>query len=127
MSAQKLKIKKGDQVIVTTVKDKGKTGEVLNVMVDDQRVLVKGMNVVKKHIKPSQISAGGIESVERPIHISNVAHIDPKSGKATRVGFSVDKDGTKQRVAKKSGQVISATSSAAPASEKKAAAKKKAK
>ncbi|MES2729155.1 MAG: 50S ribosomal protein L24 [Pseudomonadota bacterium] len=125
MSAQKLKIKKGDQVIVTTGKDKGKTGEVLSVLIAEQRVLVKGINVVKKHIKPSQLSAGGIENVERTIHISNVAHIDPKSGNATRVGFSVEKDGTKQRIAKKSGQAIAA--SAAPASDKKAAAKKKAK
>lgn len=126
MSAQKLKIKKGDQVIVTTGKDKGKTGEVLSVLVEDQRVLVKGVNVVKKHIKPSQLSAGGIESVERSIHISNVAHVDPKSGKATRVGYKVEKDGSKQRVAKKSGEVI-ANGAASQASEKKPAAKKKAK
>lgn len=127
MSAQKLKIKKGDQVIVTTGKDKGKTGEVLSVMVDEQRVLVSGVNVVKKHVKPSQLNAGGIESVERSIHISNVAHVDPKSGKATRVGFKVEKDGSKQRVAKKSGQVIAAGAATTPAADKKTAAKKKAK
>lgn len=100
-----LKIKKGDQVIVITGRDKGKTGEVTKVMPKESKVIVQGINMVKRHTKPSQVSAGGIVSKEAPIHVSNVAHIDPKSGKATRVGFNVT-DGRKVRVAKKSGETI---------------------
>jgi len=102
----KLKIKKGDQVIVNTGRDKGKKGQVLKVMPTENRVLVEGINKVKKHTKPSQMGAGGIVEKELPIHVSNVSVVDPKSGSATRVGFSVQKDGTKVRVAKKSGEVI---------------------
>ena len=100
-----MKIKKGDQVIVITGRDKGKTGEVIQAMPKDSKVVVRGINVVKRHTKPTQENAGGIVSKEQPIHVSNVALIDPKSGKATRVGIKVE-NGQKVRVAKKSGEVI---------------------
>lgn len=107
MTQPKFKIKKGDKVVVLTGKSKGTTGEVLKVMPAEQRVLVQGVNVVKKHQAPSQLNPqGGIQNVERPIHISNVALADPKSGKATRVGYKMLKDGKKVRVARKSGEVI---------------------
>lgn len=102
----KLKVKKGDKVIVLSGKNKGARGEVLQVMRDTNRVLVQGVNMVKRHTKPTQTSAGGIVSKEASIHASNVALIDPKSDKATKVGFKVEKDGTKVRVARKSGAVI---------------------
>ena len=101
-----MKIKKGDQVIVITGRDKGKTGEVIKSMPKENKVVVQGINLVKRHTKPTQESAGGIISKEAPIHVSNVALIDPKDGKATRVGFKVE-DGKKVRVSKRSGEVIS--------------------
>ncbi len=101
-----MKIKKGDQVIVITGRDKGKTGEVIKSMPKENKVIVQGINLVKRHTKPTQESAGGIVSKEAPIHVSNVALIDPKDGKATRVGFKVE-DGKKVRVSKRSGEVIS--------------------
>ena len=101
-----MKIKKGDQVIVITGRDKGKTGEVIKAMPKENKVIVQGINLVKRHTKPTQESAGGIISKEAPIHVSNVALIDPKSGKATRVGFKIE-NGQKVRVAKRSGEVIS--------------------
>ena len=101
------KIKKGDYVIVLSGADKGRKGEVLSVAPAQERVVVKGVRLVKRHVKPSQADPdGGIKSFEAPIHISNVAHIDPKDNVATRVGFKVLKDGKKVRVAKKSGEVI---------------------
>ena len=101
------KIKKGDYVIVLSGSDKGRKGEVLKVSPKDNRVVVKGVRMVKRHVKPSQIDPeGGIKQFEAPIHISNVAHIDPKDDVPTRVGFKVLKDGKKVRVAKKSGEVI---------------------
>ena len=100
-----MKIRKGDQVIVTTGRDKGKQGEVLRAMPKDNKVVVQGVNMVKRHTRPSQTSAGGIISKEAPIDVSNVALIDPETGKPTRVGFKVV-DGEKVRVAKKSGKVI---------------------
>lgn len=106
MTQVKLKIKKGDQVVVLTGKDKGKKGEVLRVIPDQSRVVVAGVNVATKHVKPSQTSAGGIEKTELPLHVSNVAIADPKSGKPTRVGAQILKDGKKVRVAKKSGEQI---------------------
>lgn len=106
MTKQKLKIKKGDEVVVLTGKNKGAKGEVLRVIPAESRVVVQGVNVVKKHRKPSQVGPGGIEEIERPIHVSNVALADPKSGKATRVGYKVLKDGKKVRVAKKSGETV---------------------
>jgi len=100
-----MKIRKGDQVVVTTGRDKGKQGEVLRAMPKDNKVVVQGVNMVKRHTRPSQTNAGGIISKEAPIDVSNVALIDPETGKATRVGFKIV-DGEKVRVAKKSGKVI---------------------
>lgn len=102
----KLKIKKGDKVIVITGKDKGKTGEVTKVLVQENKVIVSGINMAKRHTKPSQESAGGIISKEMPIQISNVAYVDPKTNKPTRLGIQIDKNGRKVRVAKKSGEVV---------------------
>ena len=102
-----MKIKKGDQVIVTTGRDKGKQGEVLRAMPKTNKVVVQGVNMVKRHTRPSQTSAGGIISKEAPIDVSNVALIDPETGKPTRVGIKIV-DGEKVRVAKKSGKVIAA-------------------
>jgi len=99
-------IKKGDRVIVTTGRDKGKKGEVLKVFPKDDRALVTGVNVVKRHQRQTQTQQGGIVNKEAPIHLSNLAHVDPKSGKATRVGFKTLNDGRKVRFAKKSGEVI---------------------
>ncbi len=102
------RIKKGDQVVVTTGRDQGKKGEVLSVLTKENRIVVQGVNIVKRHTRPSQVSAGGIVEKEAPIHVSNVAHVDPKSGEATRVGFRVDDKGNKVRFAKKSGEAIDA-------------------
>ncbi len=107
MTQAKLKIKKDDEVIVITGKDKGKKGTVLKVLPKESRVLVSGVNLVKKHQKPSMAGAGGIINKEAAIHISNVALVDPKEGKATRVGYTVLKDGAKVRVARRSGEVVS--------------------
>lgn len=106
MSNVKMKIKKGDKVVVLTGKNKGATGEVTKVIPETLRVVVSGVNVASRHRKPSQTSAGGIEKVELPLHVSNVALADPKSGKATRVGYKNLKDGKKVRFAKKSGETI---------------------
>lgn len=106
MANAKLKIKKGDEVVVLTGKDKGVKGEVLKTMPAQNRVIVQGVNMVKKHNKPTQFSAGGVEQKELSIHVSNVALADPKSGKATRVGYKTLKDGKKVRVAKKSGETV---------------------
>ncbi len=100
------KIKKGDKVVVLSGKDKGKTGEVTRVMPQDDKVVVSGVNTVKRHQRPTQTNAGGIEEKDAPIHVSNVALADPKSGEPTRVGFKTLKDGKKVRVARKSGEVI---------------------
>ncbi|MAB14418.1 50S ribosomal protein L24 [Parvibaculum sp.] len=100
------KIKKGDKVVVLTGKDKGRTGEVLAVLPKESRALVQGVNMVKRHEKPSQVSAGGISTREASIHLSNLAIADPASGKATRVGFKTLDDGRKVRFAKASGDVI---------------------
>ena len=100
------KIKKGDRVVVLTGKDKGRQGQVLRVTPKDSRVLVAGVNMVKRHTRPSQGDPqGGIKNKEASLHISNVAFVDPKSGEPTRVGFRIDGD-KKVRVAKKSGEVI---------------------
>ena len=101
------KIKKGDYVVVIAGKDKGQKGEVLKVFPKESRVVVKGVKMVKRHVRPSQVDPeGGIKQFEAPIHVSNVAHIDPKDSKPTRVGFKILKDGQKVRVTKKSGEVI---------------------
>ncbi len=106
MTQAKLKIKKGDEVVVLSGRDKGKKGEVLNVNLDDRRVTVQGINQVKKHRKPTQQAPGGIDTVELSMDVSNVAIADPKTGKATRVGYKTLKDGTKVRVARASGETI---------------------
>jgi large subunit ribosomal protein L24 len=106
MTQVKMKIKKGDQVIVLTGRDKGTKGEVLKVFPEDSRVLVQGVNMVTKHKKPTQFSAGGIEKIEKSIHVSNIAIADPKTGAASRIGFKVLKDGKKVRVSRKSGETI---------------------
>ncbi|MEC8053363.1 MAG: 50S ribosomal protein L24 [Pseudomonadota bacterium] len=106
--AAKFKIKKGDRVVVTTGRDKGKSGEVLEVQRDRNRVLVQGVNLVKRHQKPSQTAQGGIIEKEASMHISNVAHIDPKTDQPTRVGYRLLDDGRKVRFAKGSGEVIDA-------------------
>jgi large subunit ribosomal protein L24 len=99
------KIRKGDKVVVLTGKDKGRTGEVLQVMPKDDKALVRGVNQVKRHQRQSQSQEGGIITKEAPIHLSNIALADPKDGKPTRVGFRMDGD-KKVRVAKRSGEVI---------------------
>ena len=101
-----VKIKKGDRVVVTTGRDKGKKGEVIKVFPKEDRALVSGVNIVKRHQRQSQTQAGGIISKEAPIQVSNIAHVDPKTGGATRVGFKILGDGRKVRFAKKSGEVI---------------------
>ena len=100
------KIKKGDKVVVLTGKDKGKTGDVLQVFPTDNRVLVSGVNIAKRHTKAQGATEGGIIDKNLPIHISNVALRDPKSGKPTRVGFKTLDGGKKARVAKRSGEVL---------------------
>jgi large subunit ribosomal protein L24 len=102
----KLKIKKGDQVIVIAGRDRGKTGEVFEVQPTENRVKVRGVQMVKRHMKASAKQQGGIVEKEAAIHISNVAHIDPKTKQATRVGYKFLADGTKVRFAKKSGELI---------------------
>ena len=103
----KLHIKKNDTVVVLSGQDKGKTGKVLKVLVDENRALVEGVNMVSKSTKPSAKNPqGGIVKQEAPIHISNLSLVDPKSGKTTRVGIKVAEDGKKVRIAKKSGEEI---------------------
>ena len=99
-------IKKDDNVIVIAGRDKGKKGKVLKVFPKEERALVQGVNVVKRHQRQTQTAQGGIVSKESPIHLSNIAHVDPKSGGATRIGFKTLNDGSKVRFAKKSGEVI---------------------
>jgi large subunit ribosomal protein L24 len=104
----KLKIKKGDKVVVITGRDKGKSGEVLRVLREENRVLVQGVNMIKRHTRPAAGQAGGIVEKEAAVHVSNVAHIDPKSQKPTRVGYKILGDGRKVRFAKRSGEVLDA-------------------
>ena len=101
------KIKKGDRVIVLSGKDKGKTGEVARVLTKDAKVVVNGVNIAVRHRKPDQANPqGGLERREAPLHVSNVAIVDPKDGKATRVRFDVAKDGKKVRVSARTGEKI---------------------
>jgi large subunit ribosomal protein L24 len=104
--AARFKIKKGDNVVVLSGKDRGKRGEVLRVLPKENRVLVQGVNVVKRHTRPSQAQPGGVLEREAPVHISNLALGDPKTGLATRVGYKFLDDGRKVRFAKRSGEVI---------------------
>ncbi|VAV90657.1 LSU ribosomal protein L24p (L26e) [hydrothermal vent metagenome] len=100
------KIKKGDNVIVLAGKDKGRKGEVLKVVTETNRAIVSGLNMVKRHTKPTQYDPGGIKEQEASLHMSNLAIADPKSGEVSRVGFKFLEDGKKVRFAKKSGEVI---------------------
>ena len=100
------KVKKGDRVIVTAGKDKGKRGEVLRVYTSEERVLVSGVNVVKRHQRQTARVQGGIVSKESPVHISKIAHVDPRSDGPTRIGFKRMEDGRLVRFAKKSGEII---------------------
>ena len=102
----KLKIRKGDRVMVTTGRDKGKTGEVLKILTKNGRALVQGVNMVKRHTRPTQASAGGIIEKEATIHISNLTHIDTKDDKPTRIGYRTLEGDRKVRFAKRSGEVI---------------------
>jgi large subunit ribosomal protein L24 len=103
---RKLKIKKGDHVVVITGKDKGKKGEVLKVLPEENRAIVKGVAMVRRHQRQTAAQDGGIIAKEAAIHISNLALEDPKDGKPTRVGYKFLKDGRKVRLARRSGEVI---------------------
>tara|TARA_B100000989_G_C19531270_1_gene470041 strand:+ start:585 stop:899 length:315 start_codon:yes stop_codon:yes gene_type:complete len=101
-----VKVKKGDLVFINCGKDKGKTGKVTKVLTKKNKLFVEGINMVKKHTKPSGNNKGGIENVEMPVNISNVSHLDPKDNKPTKVGFKTLKDGKKVRFFKRSGETI---------------------
>jgi large subunit ribosomal protein L24 len=103
--ANKLKIKKGDNVVVISGRDRGRSGEVLRVFPEDRRLIVQGVHMARRHTKARMGDPGGIVDKELTIHISNVAHVDPQSGKATRIGYQVI-SGKKVRVARRSGEVI---------------------
>ncbi len=100
------RIRKGDNVTVVSGRDKGKSGSVLRVLQDDERLIVQGVHVVKRHMRASQTQAGGIVEKEASIHVSNVSLIDPDGGEPTRVGFRILEDGRKVRYAKRSGEVM---------------------
>lgn len=100
------KFRKGDKVVVLTGKDRGKEGEIVRMLPKEDRVIVAGVNMVKRHQRPSQTQPGGIQEKEAALAVSNIAHIDPKDGKPTRVGFQTLEDGRKVRVAKRSGEQI---------------------
>ncbi|WP_420961692.1 50S ribosomal protein L24 [Brucella sp. IR073] len=100
------KIRKGDKVVVLAGKDKGRTGEVLSVSPKEDKAVVRGINMVKRHQRQTQTQEAGIISKEAPIHLSNLAIADPKDGKPTRVGFRIEDGGKKVRVAKRSGELI---------------------
>jgi large subunit ribosomal protein L24 len=102
----KLKIRKGDRVVVRTGRDKGKAGQVLNVLPAENRAIVQGVNIARRHQKQTPSQEGGIVAKEMPIHISNLGLADPKTGKPTRVGYKILGDGKKVRVARGSGEVI---------------------
>ena len=106
MNKVKLKVKKGDKVLVICGKDKGKSGEIVTVYPKNNRIILRGLNVSKKHTAQSQTSQGGIVDKELSIHVSNVSHIDPKDNKATRVGYKFLEDGRKVRYAKRSGDLV---------------------
>ena len=99
-------IRKGDNVVVISGSDKGKKGSVLKVFPKESRALVQGVNMVKRHQRQTQTQQAGIVTKESPIQLSNIAHVDPKSGKATRIGLKTLGDGRRVRFAKKSGEVI---------------------
>jgi large subunit ribosomal protein L24 len=100
------RIRKGDKVVVITGKDKGRTGEVIRVIPAENRAVVRGINVARRHQRQTARDQGGIVVKEMPIHLSNIAIANPGDGKPTKVGFRIGKDGVKQRVAKRTGEVI---------------------
>lgn len=100
-----MRIKSGDTVVITAGKDKGKQGTVLQTLPKQDKVIVEGINIAKKHQKPTQMSTGGIEEVEMPLHVSNVSLVDPSTGEATKVGYRFE-DGKKVRFAKKSNETL---------------------
>jgi large subunit ribosomal protein L24 len=100
------KIRKGDNVVVMSGRDKGKRGQVMRVIPSEDRAVVSGVNVVKRHQRQTTTQQAGIVSKEAPIHLSKLAHVDPKTGEPTRVGFKILADGRKVRVTKKSGEVL---------------------
>jgi large subunit ribosomal protein L24 len=102
----KMKLKKGDRVVVISGRDKGRTGEIVKALPSENRVIVQGINLVKRHTRQSQTSSGGIIEKEASIHVSNVAYVDPKDDKPTRLGFKIIDGGRKVRVARRSGEVI---------------------
>ena len=104
--AVKLKIRKGDKVVVITGRDKGRSGEVVRVMPAEERAIVRGVNMVKRHQRQTMQTEGGIINKEASVHLSNLALSDPKDGKPTRVGFKVLEDGRKVRFSKRSGDLI---------------------
>ncbi len=104
--AVKFKVRKGDKVVVLAGRDKGKQGEILRMLPKEGRAIVQGVNVVKRHTRPTASQVGGIVEKEAAIQISNLAHVDPKDGKPTRVGLKFLNDGRKVRYAKRSGEVI---------------------
>ena len=103
---KKFKIRKGDKVIITAGKSKGTVGEVLKVLPNENKAMVRGANIVKKHTKPSQNSTGGIIEKEAMLHISNIAYYDDKKQKASRIGFKILEDGRKVRISKLTNEVI---------------------
>ena len=101
-----MNFKKGDKVVVIAGKDKGKEGKITKVLRNENKIVIEGVNVVKKHVKPNGQNAGSIVELEAPINASNAMMIDPKTKKRTRIGHKIDKNGKKVRVAKKSNEVI---------------------
>jgi large subunit ribosomal protein L24 len=102
----KLKVKKGDKVVILTGRDKGRNGEILKVFPDENRAIVQGVNIVRRHQKQTANQEGGIITKEAPVHISNLAIEDPKDGEPTRIGYKILDDGRKVRFAKRSGELI---------------------
>ena len=102
----KMKIKKGDNVVVISGRDKGKSGEVLRVYPAEARAVVQGVHIARRHTKPSMGDPGGIVEKELTIHVSNLSHVDPQSGKPSRVGYRIMDDGKKVRFARRSGEMI---------------------
>ena len=97
-----MKLKTGDKVVVIAGKDKGKEGKIIKTFRNDDKVIVEGVNIAKKHVKPNGQTAGSIQEIEMPIHVSNVMIVDPKTKKGTRIGYNTDKNGKKVRVSRKS-------------------------
>ncbi len=108
MEKNKIKIRKGDNIIVIAGKHKGASGEVISIFPEKKKVIIRGVNMVKRHTKPSQASTGGIVEKEMPIDISNISFVDPKESKPTKIGFKILDDGRKVRFSKRSGEIIDA-------------------